>query len=140
MENIEIRKKVLSNPNVKILFSTMSFLYLQGFKPMDMLSLSTLYDILKISKPNYIALQISEKEYQEKYLPTTKHPLFNGIIDKIDLLLRINSEEVLKVDEIDENSLHNLYCIDYCNKNKCKILLCGRESEENEKIYQVLIT
>lgn len=137
METLEIRKKILANKHVKILFSTMSFFYLQGFKPKEMLSLSTLYDILTIAKPNYIALQLSEKEYLEKYVPTMKHPLFPEIMDKIDLLLRIRSEEILKFDEIDENSMHNFYCIDFCKKRKCKILFCGRESEENQRIYEV---
>lgn len=137
METLEIRKKILANNHVKILFSTMSFFYLQGFKPKEMLSLSTLYDILTIAKPNYIALQLSEKEYNEKYVPTMKHPLFPGIMDKIDLLLRIRSEEILKFDEIDEKSMHNFYCIDFCKKRKCRILFCGREPEENQRIYEV---
>ena len=116
----------------------MSFFYLQGFKPLELNSMSTLYDILKVANPKFIALQLSEKEYQENYVPIMMHPRFTEIMDRIDLLLRVKSDEILKFTDLDLRLLHNFYCIDYCQKKKCKILFCGRENEENERIYKVI--
>lgn len=134
---IETRKRITSDKNVKILFSTMSFFYLQGFKTGEFKSMTMLHDILKIASPNYIALQLSQKDYAEKYTPILNHPQFPEIMDQVELLLKMKSEELMKIKNIDLNIIENLYCLDYCTKRKCKILLCGRHQEENEKIYQV---
>ncbi len=65
---VEKRDKILHDPNVRILYSTMTFFYLLGYEPGSVKSLFTLHDILSISKPSLIALPLSEKEYNEKYL------------------------------------------------------------------------
>lgn len=117
----------------------MSFLYLQGFKPMQTDSFNTLYDILRLANPKFIALQISEKDYEEKYQPVMRHPRFPEIMDKIDLLLKIKSEEILKSSDLDLSFFENFYCLDYCQKKKCKILYCGRQADENQKIYEVIL-
>ena len=115
----------------------MSFLYLQGFKPLEIDSITTLYDILRIANPKFVALQLSEKEYQEKYVPIISHPRFPEIMDKIDLLLRIKSPDILQSKDLDLNLFENLYSLDYCKRKKCKILFFGRDSEEKERIYKV---
>ena len=135
---LETRKRITSDKNVKILFSTMSFFYLQGFKTGDFKSMTMLHDILRIASPKYIALQLSQKDYAEKYTPIINHPQFPEIMDQVELLLKLKSEELMKIKNIDLNIIENLYCLDFCAKRKCKILLCGRHSEENEKIYQVI--
>ena len=50
------------------------FEILQGFKPLEMDSITTLYDILRIASPKFLDLQLSEKEYQEKYVPIISTP------------------------------------------------------------------
>jgi len=134
---IETRKRVTADKNVKILFSTMSFLYLQGFKSQEFKSMTLLHDIFKIASPNFIALQLSQKDYAEKYIPILKHPRFPEIMDKVELMLKMKSPELMKIKDFDLDLFENLYCLDYCAKRKCKILFCGRHFEENEKIYQV---
>ena len=74
-----------------------------------------LHDILQISKPNFIALNISSEECQDKYQKVIAHPLFKKTIDKVDLCLKTrNTEELSNVKDISLKNLQNLYLIDYC--------------------------
>lgn len=53
------RDKLLKDKNMRILYSTMTFFYLQGFEQENLHSFYNLYDILTISKPKLVALQLS---------------------------------------------------------------------------------
>lgn len=59
-----------------MLYSTMSFFYLQGFQSKSLESFYKLYDILKIEKPQLVAIPVSKEDYDEKYLKVMSHPKF----------------------------------------------------------------
>ena len=59
-----------------MLYSTMSFFYLQGFKSKNLDSFYKLHDVLSIEKPQLVALPISKDDYDEKYLKVIHHPKF----------------------------------------------------------------
>lgn len=116
----------------------MSFFYLHGFEPKSFDSLLLLSDIFRVASPNFVALQLSARELSRVYQPILSHPKFPEIMDKLELGLKLRNPEIAKVTELDEALLGNLYSLDYCQKKKCKVLLCGREAIENERIYKVL--
>lgn len=74
----------------------MSFFYLEGYDQNKPESFLTLYDILRISKPNMVALQISEKEYNEIYQPVVLHPKFEDAMRKVEYLTKLKNVEELK--------------------------------------------
>lgn len=59
----KIRQELLTKKNVKMLYSTMSFLYLFGFKSKDPESFITLQSILNLEPPQIVAVPISKEEY-----------------------------------------------------------------------------
>lgn len=63
----KIRQDLLKEKNVKMLYSTMSFFYLMGFKSKDPHSFITLQTILNIENPQIVALPLSKEDYEEKY-------------------------------------------------------------------------
>jgi|JI9StandDraft_1071089.scaffolds.fasta_scaffold129532_2 hypothetical protein len=56
----KIRQDLLMKKNVKMLYSTMSFLYLYGFKSKDPESFITLQNILNLEPPHIVAVPISK--------------------------------------------------------------------------------
>jgi len=54
----------------------MSLFYLQGFEEGSLQSFWTLYDILHIAKPKFVALSLSKEEHDEKYRQVLNHPKF----------------------------------------------------------------
>lgn len=56
----KIRQELLEKKNVKMLYSTMSFLYLYGFKSKDPDSFVTLQRILGLDAPHIVAVPISK--------------------------------------------------------------------------------
>lgn len=58
-----IRERLVKDPQIKILYSTMTFFYLQGFEQRKLDSFYKFYDILGVAKPKFIALPISAEEY-----------------------------------------------------------------------------
>lgn len=79
-----------------MLYSTMSFFYLESYDKQDTDSFFTMYDILKIGKPNIVALQISDKDYNDIYLPATRHPKFEDAMKKVDYYVRSKSHDDLR--------------------------------------------
>lgn len=57
----KIRQELLLKKNVKMLYSTMSFLYLYGFKSKDPESFMTLETILSLEPPQIVAVPISKE-------------------------------------------------------------------------------
>lgn len=72
----KVRQELLKRHDTKMLYSTMSFFYLQGFQPESIDSFYTLHKILEIEKPNIVALPISKEDYEKKYLKAMAHPKF----------------------------------------------------------------
>ncbi len=54
----------------------MSFFYLQGFQSKSLDSFYKLYDILRIEKPQLVAIPVSKEDYDDKYLKVMSHPKF----------------------------------------------------------------
>jgi hypothetical protein len=54
------RQELLKEKNVKMLYSTMSFFYLLGFKSKDPHSFITLQTVLNIEAPQIVAIPISK--------------------------------------------------------------------------------
>lgn len=67
------RKGVINDPNMRVLYSSMSFFYLQGYESGPK-NLFLLRDVLDVAKPKIIALQLSEADYNTEYLEVVKHP------------------------------------------------------------------
>jgi hypothetical protein len=59
----KIRQELVKRHDTKLLYSTMSFFYLQGFESESIDSFITLKKILDIEKPNIVALPISKSDY-----------------------------------------------------------------------------
>jgi hypothetical protein len=60
----KIRQELLLKKNVKMLYSTMSFFYLYGFKSKDPDGFITLHNILSLEPPQIVAVPISKDEYE----------------------------------------------------------------------------
>jgi hypothetical protein len=88
------RLDMISKENVKVLYSTMSFLYLHGYKNKDMDSFFTLHDMLHLAKPNLVAIQLSEKEYQDTYTKIMGHPKFDETMQRLEYFAKIKSDEI----------------------------------------------
>ena len=86
--------RLIEKENVKILYSTMSFLYLYGYKQPDIDSFFTLYDMLNLSKPNLVAIQLSEKEYQNTYTKIMSNPKFDETMQRVEYFAKIKSEDI----------------------------------------------
>ena len=56
------RKRVINHPNMRVLYSSMSFFYLQGYESGPQ-NLFLLRDVLDVAKPKLVALQLSEADY-----------------------------------------------------------------------------
>ena len=54
-----LREQLVKTREVRMLYSTMSFFYLQGFRQTDPKSFLTLKEVLKLSPPNLVILQLS---------------------------------------------------------------------------------
>lgn len=54
----EKRKRVLSHPSMRVLYSSMSFFYLQSYVN-DAKSLMLLKEVLDVAKPKFVALQLA---------------------------------------------------------------------------------
>jgi hypothetical protein len=63
----QTRQQLIQQKNVKMLYSTMSFFYLEGFKSKDPNSFITLQSILNIETPQIVAVPLSKEDYEEKY-------------------------------------------------------------------------
>lgn len=92
-----------------------------------------MHDILQISKPNFVALQLSEKEYKEKYLPIVQHPAFTDAMKKVELYLKLKSPELAQMKEVDLKDLEKLYMIEYCKINKCQIIFGDIHRDELDR-------
>ncbi|EDK31396.1 transmembrane protein, putative (macronuclear) [Tetrahymena thermophila SB210] len=130
------RQKLVNDDNMRVLYSTMTFFYLQGFEQEKLQSFHNLYDILQISKPKLVALQLSEKEYEEKYQAIINHPQYPELMRKVDFYLQTKSEEIKNMQELDLKHLEKLYIFDYCKKNKCQVLFCDKSPSELRAMYQ----
>lgn len=81
----------------------MTFFYLQGFQKQNTNSLFKLYDIMEISKPQIVfkfiqvALDISKDDYEQNYIPITKHPKFNDIMKKVNYHMKMKSNDLEKM-------------------------------------------
>ena len=139
------RLEMLSKENVKILYSTMSFLYLYGYKNQDLDSFFTLHDILHFSKPNLVAIPLSEKEYQDTYTKVMGHPKFDETMQRLEYFAKIKSGELKDIQGIDEKNwfdliglrfdlLEKLYPIYFCKKNKCRIIYADKPEEEYKRM------
>ena len=78
----KIRQDLIQQKHVKMLYSTMSFFVLQGFKSKEPKDFMTLQTILDIERPQVVAVPISKDEYEEKYEKALQHPRFRDAIDK----------------------------------------------------------
>lgn len=76
-----------------MLYSTISFFYLQGFHPKSIESFFTMQKILEIEKPNMVVLPISKDDYEEKYLKVMKHPKYREAMDKFIFNLKNRNKE-----------------------------------------------
>lgn len=77
----KVRQELLHKKNVKMLYSTMSFFYLMGFKSKDPESFITLQSILNIETPQIIAVPLSKEDYDEKYEKAMSHPRFKDAMN-----------------------------------------------------------
>ena len=75
----------------------MSFLYLEGYKRKDIDSFFTLYDILQLSKPNLVAVSLSEKEFKESYYPITINPKFDEMMQRAEFFAKIKSNDIMQI-------------------------------------------
>ena len=100
----------------------MSFFYLQRYEP-NAQSLLFLKDILDVSKPKYVALQLSQEEFDREYLPVLRHPSFLEALKKVEYLMETKNEEALASNqELDiTKGIENLYISNYCRLNGCKV-------------------
>ncbi len=87
------RLEILKKENVKILYSTMSFLYLYGYEPKHQDSFFTLYDILNFFKPNLVAVSLSEKEYQDTISKLMGAPKFDEMMQRVEYFAKIKSND-----------------------------------------------
>ena len=96
-EMYEKRLQLLEKENVKMLFSTLSFFYLQGYDKKQLSSYYTFYDMLHLAKPTLIALQLSEDEYQKKLANFVDSPKFYESMERVEYFTKIKSEELKSV-------------------------------------------
>lgn len=92
----KVRQELLARHDTKMLYSTMSFFYLQGFKQDSLESFYNLRKIMEIEKPNIVALPISKHDYENKYLQAMKHPKYRAAMDKFLVHLRNEDDEAIK--------------------------------------------
>lgn len=111
-----------------MLYSTMSFFYVQGFRQADPSSFLTLKEILKLSPPNIVVLQLSPEESEEKYSKVMRHPKFDELMQKFDYYL--DSKDTTAIQEMKEFDLENLeklYLMRYCRTKKCTVVFGQRQ-------------
>jgi hypothetical protein len=107
----------------------MSFFYLQKFRQADPNSFFTLKEILKMSPPNIVVLQLSPEESQEKYEKVMRHPKFEELMQKFDYYLESkDAKAIQEMKEFDLENLEKLYLIRYCRKKKCTVVYGQRDN------------
>lgn len=79
-----------------MLYSTMSFFYLQGFHQQEPESFFTMSEILKISPPNIVVLQLSPEESSDKYAKVMKHPKFEESMRKFEYYLETKDAKAIQ--------------------------------------------
>lgn len=90
-DSFKVRQELLTRNDTKMLYSTMSFFYLQGFEQESTDSFFTLHKIMEIEKPQIVALPISRDDYENKYLKAMGHPKYRDAMDK--LIFNLNNED-----------------------------------------------
>jgi hypothetical protein len=132
----KIRQELLKERNVKMLYSTMSFFYLQGFKSKDPQSFITLQTILNIEAPQIVALPLSKDDYEEKYEKAMGHPRFRAAMDAFKFSVKNKKDnEIKNVRDFNLKNLELLYLIDHCNSLKtCKVVYARKDLATYTKI------
>ncbi|CAD8073908.1 unnamed protein product [Paramecium sonneborni] len=132
---IQRRNAILNKDNMRVLYSTMTFFYLQGYKKTGE-DLALLKEVLDVAKPKLVALQISEKQLEEEYRPILRNPHLQEIMKKVDYHLKTNPEEVTKMKELDFYAgLENIYAMHYCQQNSCKIISADEHPSYYDQLY-----
>ena len=134
----KIRQDLLKEKNVKMLYSTMSFFYLCGFKSKDPHSFITLQTILNIENPQIVALPLSKEDYEEKYEKALGHPRFRAAMDAFRFSVKNKKDmEIRNVRDFNLKNLELLYLIDHCNSLKtCKVVYARKERDSYKRIEE----
>lgn len=119
-----------------MLYSTMSFFYLMGFKSKDPDSFVTLQSILNIETPQIVAIPLSKDDYEEKYEKAMSHPRFREAMDNFKFNVKNKKiNEIQNVKDFNLKNLELLYLIDYCISLKnCKVVYARREAAMYNKM------
>jgi hypothetical protein len=89
-----------------MLYSTMSFFYLQGFRSKDPESFVTLQSILNIETPQIVAVPLSKEDFDEKYEKSINHPRFREAMDRFRF--NVKNKKLQEILDVKDFNLKNL--------------------------------
>lgn len=90
------RDKLLDTGKIKLLFSSMSFLYLYNSDCEDIDSLYLLKDLLRFAKPRYVGVSISEQDYQKRLESFARSKGFREDMKRLGYYIDSKDEEKIK--------------------------------------------
>lgn len=94
-------------------------------------------EILKIDKPSAIVLDLSQEEHDKTYVKVMNHPKFKESIEKFDYYLDNKKEdEIREMKEFDLEHLEKLYLLNYCIKQRCKIVFAQEPDQYYDQLQQ----
>eukprot|EP01017_Pseudomicrothorax_dubius_P005905 TRINITY_DN11605_c0_g1_i1.p1 TRINITY_DN11605_c0_g1~~TRINITY_DN11605_c0_g1_i1.p1 ORF type:complete len:232 (+),score=46.35 TRINITY_DN11605_c0_g1_i1:128-823(+) len=131
-EYFQRRLELLKNPKIKILYSTMTLLYLQGIERNETSGLYDLHELLDLSRPNFVALPISEKDFADRYKQIINTPRYPESMKKLEYFLKTKELDMKQLPDIAEDDIPYLFAYDFCLRKQCKILYADR----NRDIYE----
>ena len=108
-----------------------------GFEQSKVESFYRMKSILKIDKPKTVIVDMSQEEHDKSYVKVMSHPKFKESIEKFEYLLENKKEEeIMAMKEFDLENLEKLYLLNYCAKNRCKIIFAQKPEEFYNQLEQ----
>ena len=91
------RERLMQDKDIRFLYSSLTFFYLQGYRENDLNSLFNLSDILQVAKPKFVAMPMSEKDFKDQFSFSLNHPKYTDVMRKVNFSLQTRSEEILNM-------------------------------------------
>ncbi len=137
-KNSKIRDEFFKNPNLELLYSPLTFLYL--YKVDD--TFESLYNFIQyvnFFKPKEITFDTTNDNFEKKYAEFVKSEYFTKDMERINKFIELKSEDQLKEFKFTPYDLMHLYSINKCYTGRCKIFFIddNYDSKNTELIRKI---
>ena len=89
------RDKLLDTGKIRLLYSSMSFLYLYKTQAKSIESLYLMHDLLNFARPKFVGITLSEEQYQKKYEAIARSRTFNKDMKRVEYFIKSKNEAEL---------------------------------------------